>query len=87
MDFALTVRNSGGGLQNVTVTCDIFSELESLLGMSIQSAKNELWSVEETASGFSLQARRYGHGVGMSQRGAMYMGKLGYTYDEILGFY
>ena len=68
MDFALTVRNSGGGLQNVTVTCDIFSELESLLGMSIQSAKNELWSVEETASGFSLQARRYGHGVGMSQR-------------------
>ena len=87
MDFALTARNSGGGLQSVTVTCDIFSELESLLGMSIQSAKNELWSVEETASGFSLQARRYGHGVGMSQRGAMYMGKLGYTYDEILGFY
>lgn len=87
MDFALTVRNSGGGLQSVTVTCDIFSELERLLGMSIQSAKNELWSVEETASGFSLQARRYGHGVGMSQRGAMYMGKLGYTYDEILGFY
>ena len=87
MDFTMTVRNGGGGLQTVTVTCDIFSELESLLGMSIQSAKNELWSVEETASGFSLQARRYGHGVGMSQRGAMYMGKLGYTYDEILGFY
>ena len=87
MDFELTARTASGSLQTVTVTCDIFSELESMLGMSIQSAKNELWSVEETASGFSLQARRYGHGVGMSQRGAMYMGKLGYTYDEILGFY
>lgn len=87
MDFELTARTASGSLQTATVTCDIFSELEGLLGMSIQSAKNELWSVEETASGFSLQARRYGHGVGMSQRGAMYMGKLGYTYDEILGFY
>ena len=87
MDFELTARTASGSLQTVTVTCDIFSEMESMLGMSIQSAKNELWSVEETASGFSLQARRYGHGVGMSQRGAMYMGKLGYTYDEILGFY
>lgn len=87
MDFELTARTASGSLQTVTVTCDIFSELEGLLGMSIQSAKNEIWSVEETASGFSLQARRYGHGVGMSQRGAMYMGKLGYTYDEILGFY
>ena len=87
MDFELTARTASGSLQTVTVTCDIFSELEGLLGMSIQSAKNELWSVEETASGFSLRARRYGHVVGMSQRGAMYMGKLGYTYDEILGFY
>lgn len=91
MDFVLTAltQSASGGTATatVTVTCDIFSELESLLGMSIQSGKNELWSVKKNASGFVLQARRYGHGVGMSQRGAMQMGKLGYTYDEILGFY
>ena len=29
----------------------------------------------------------YGHGVGMSQYGAMEMGKLGYNYEEILKFY
>ncbi len=71
----------------MTVTCDIFSELESLLSMSIQSGANELWSVTKNGTAFVLEARRYGHGLGMSQRGAMYMGKLGYAYDEILGFY
>lgn len=91
MDFTFTVvaPNASGqtALVTLTETCDIFAELEGLLGMGIQSLKNELWSVEKTANGFVLQARRYGHGMGMSQRGAMYMAKLGYSYDQILGFY
>jgi SpoIID/LytB domain protein len=91
MDFtlaALTKTTSGGtATATVTVTCGIFTELESLLSMSIQSGKNELWSVVKSGTAFMLQARRYGHGLGLSQRGAMYMGKLGYTYDKILGFY
>lgn len=91
MDFELSVStyNSSNIYVNttITVTCNIFSELESLLGMGIQSSNNELWSVVQTGSTFKLQARRYGHGIGMSQRGAMYMGQLGFTYDEILGFY
>ena len=90
-DFTLTATTlSSGGSQvsaTVTVTCGVFTELESLLGMSIQSSQNELWSVVKNSSTFVLEARRYGHGLGLSQRGAMYMGKLGYTYDEILGFY
>lgn len=91
MDFSLSVTtaNSSGSTvsASATVTCDIFSELESMLSMSIQSGKNELWSVSKSSTAFTLQARRYGHGMGMSQRGAMYMGKLGYTYDKIIGFY
>lgn len=91
MDFTLTAKtqNSSGGqtTATVTVTCDIFDELESLLSMGIQSLDNELWSVSKSGSNFVLEARRYGHGMGMSQRGAMYMAKLGYTYDQILGFY
>ena len=91
MDFSLTAstKSAGGGTTtaNVTVTCGIFSELESLLGLSIQSSKNELWSVAQSGGNFSIQARRYGHGIGLSQRGAMYMGKNGYRYDQILGFY
>jgi SpoIID/LytB domain protein len=91
MDFVFTVstQNASGqaSLITLTETCDIFAELESLLGLGIQSTQNELWSVEKGTGTFVLQARRYGHGMGMSQRGAMYMAKLGYTYDQILGFY
>lgn len=29
----------------------------------------------------------FGHGVGMSQQGAMYMGSSGFTWKEILDFY
>lgn len=91
MDFTFTAstQNSAGSsaTATVTVTCDIFDELESLLSMGIQSLDNELWSVSRSGSNFVLEARRYGHGMGMSQRGAMYMAKLGYTYDQILGFY
>ena len=91
MDFTFTAatKNSAGAsaTATVTVTCDIFDELESLLSMGIQSLDNELWSASKSGSNFVLEARRYGHGMGMSQRGAMYMAKLGYTYDQILGFY
>ncbi|NLI22588.1 MAG: SH3 domain-containing protein [Clostridiales bacterium] len=91
LDFTLAVitNNSAGASVSATatVTCGIFTELESLLSMSIQSGSNELWTVVKGTSTFTLEARRYGHGLGMSQRGAMYMGKLGYTYAEILGFY
>lgn len=87
LDFSMTVATPVASGISVTVTCDIFDEVESLLSMGIQSSDNELWSVVSNGSSFELQARRYGHGMGMSQRGAMYMAKLGYTYDEILGFY
>lgn len=91
MDFTFTVSTQNASGQSVTtsqtVTCDIFGELEDRLSMGIQSLDNELWSVQKKSGSFVLEARRYGHGMGMSQRGAMYMGKLGYTYDQILGFY
>ncbi len=91
MDFTVsaTTQNSAGGsvAATVTVTFDIFTELEGTLNMSIQNASNELWTVAKSGGNFVLQARRFGHGIGMSQRGAMYMSKLGYSYAQILGFY
>ncbi|MBR5230848.1 MAG: SpoIID/LytB domain-containing protein [Clostridia bacterium] len=86
LDFEVTA-NCDGVTQNGTLTFDIFSELESRLTMSINGDNNELWSVKPTATGFAIQARRFGHGTGLSQRGAMKMGEEGYTYDEILAFY
>ena len=92
IDFFVTAQAKKGGSANAVsislqLTCNVFSELESALGMSINGTANELWSVKKSGDVFSLEARRFGHGIGLSQRGAMQMGRLGYTYSEILGFY
>ena len=41
----------------------------------------------DTLLGYSIFQRRYGHGAGMSQRGAQTRAKQGQTYSEILTFY
>jgi len=83
MDFGVTFTSGQTG----TLTFSIFDELESQLDLSINSNKNELWSIEREGADFVIRVRRYGHGVGMSQRGAQQMANMGYTYDQILGFY
>lgn len=86
VDFDVVCQTPGGDV-SLTLTCNIFTELETALGLGINGSANELWSVKQSGSNWILQARRYGHGVGMSQRGAMQMASMGYTYDQILGFY
>ena len=71
-----------------TVTLPIFPTVEQAMGLSISTAKNELITVTDIGSAFMIESRRYGHGVGMSQRGAEQMArKYGKTYEEILAFY
>lgn len=86
VDFGVLCQTPAGQVP-LTLTCNIFTELEIALGLSINGSSNELWSVKTSGSNWILQARRYGHGVGMSQRGAMQMASMGYSYDQILGFY
>ena len=72
----------------VLVTLDLFPVVEKALNLSINSGSNELITVTESSAAFTLESRRYGHGVGMSQRGAQYMaGLYHWTYDQILRFY
>ena len=72
----------------ITIIVDIFPEVIDELLLSVYGADNELLTLEETDTHFILEARRYGHGVGMSQRGAQWMAaKYGKTYEEIMAFY
>ncbi len=72
----------------MTVTVDIFPELIDELLLSVYGADNEMLTIRETETHFILEARRYGHGVGMSQRGAQWMaGQYGKTFTEIMNFY
>ena len=74
--------------QAVLVTLDIFPVVESALDLSINGGSNEIMTIRETDTAFCLESRRYGHGVGMSQRGAQQMaGVYQWTYQQILRFY
>ena len=72
----------------VLVTLDLFPLVESALNLSINSGSNEIISIKETSASFILESRRFGHGVGMSQRGAQCMaGIYRWNYEQILRFY
>lgn len=72
----------------VTLDIPIFPDAEAALALGINSDDNELVSVSETADSFLVQSRRFGHGVGLSQRGAEWMAaQHGMTYTDILAFY
>ena len=77
-----------------TVTLDVFGQIKDGLSLGLNTADYELIAVETAmddagaAEAFTLIMRRFGHGVGMSQRGAQWMaGNYGMTWREILGFY
>ncbi|MGN0776417.1 MAG: SpoIID/LytB domain-containing protein, partial [Candidatus Ventricola sp.] len=72
----------------LTVTLPIFTDAEQAMGLSINVYQNELITVYDIGSAFMFESRRFGHGVGMSQRGAQQMAsKYGMTCQQILAFY
>ena len=58
------------------------NELRDLLGL--RSAAFEL---ERVNGGYTFHVRGYGHGAGLSQAGADYLARQGWTFDEILLHY
>ncbi|MGI6238743.1 MAG: SpoIID/LytB domain-containing protein [Christensenellales bacterium] len=71
-----------------TVELTVYDDLKDQLALGLNKTDYELASVAETQDGFTIEMRRYGHGVGMSQRGAQWMaGEYGKDYVEILSFY
>ena len=83
MRFQLRCSNG----QAYSVTVPIFGTLDGTLGLSMSGLQNELFTVASTSAGFRIQARRYGHAVGLSQYGASQMANEGMDYLSILGFY
>lgn len=75
--------------ETVCLDVPIFPQAERIFSMDISgNYQNEIWSVAEDEEGFFIEARRFGHGVGMSQRGAQWMAsEYGMTYEQILAFY
>ena len=69
-------------------TVTIALNRQNTAALLLDISGSEIFSVTEENGQFLLQSRRYGHGVGMSQRGAQWMaGQYSKTFDEILAFY
>lgn len=49
--------------------------------------KSTYFDIQESGNNVVFKGKGYGHGVGMSQEGAIFMAKNGHTYQEILNFY
>lgn len=72
----------------LTIDLSYYDQVRQALNIRINTSKYDLVEVTENDDSFTLTARRYGHGVGLSQRGAQWMaGTYGMNYLEILNFY
>ena len=81
-------ESAGKQEQIVSVTLDVFGQLKPQLDLAINTGDYELIQVSPGAGTFTLETRRFGHGVGLSQRGAQRMaGVEGMTGLDILRFY
>lgn len=93
LGFELRVQSkrlSDGAAVTLAATVDVptYGGLEDWYGLSINSSSNETVEVTDEGDCFCVTFRRYGHGIGMSQRGAQAMARdYGMTMEEILAFY
>ncbi len=69
----------GKGSKRVVIAADSENEISAVAGDAIY--------LNDDSDVLIISGKGYGHGVGMSQQGAQAMGKLGYTYKEILQYY
>ncbi|MDZ5471862.1 SpoIID/LytB domain-containing protein [Bacillus sp. 31A1R] len=82
------VKNRDGSLEQVNKEYKNVSStrLRSMIGNSIMLSYL-VDSVNETTKTFKVEGRGNGHGVGLSQWGAMYRAKAGHSFEKILKFY
>lgn len=72
----------------VTFTIDL-NKLDEVGGTyrAFNNSSLRIFVVEEKETSWNIYHRRYGHGVGLSQRGAQTQARQGRTYQQILEFY
>ena len=74
--------------ETVAVELTVYEQIKDGLSLGLNGGDYELVSVTQEGESFTISMRRFGHGVGMSQRGAQWMaGEYGTTYTQILEFY
>ena len=84
LDVKVLKRSGTNRILNISINGIEFTgrEIYNKLGL-----KSTDFSLKKEGDNIIINTIGYGHGVGMSQYGALGMAKEGYTYDEILKYY
>lgn len=82
-------RNENDRVQKLKVGNDVYTKNNIRMKLGSSLIKSTWFDVEydESTNEYVFTGRGYGHGVGMSQHGAMGMAEAGYDYQEILEWY
>lgn len=82
--FEVTETTSTGRIKKIKINNKEFTGNEITSTLKLRSTYFE---INQVGNNIVINTKGYGHGVGMSQYGALAMAKRGYTYDEILKYY
>ncbi len=84
LDAQVLERTEAGSVKKIKINGKEFkgTEVRKLLGI-----RSTYFEFEVVASNIKIKTTGYGHGVGMSQYGALALSNKGYTYDKILKYY
>ena len=74
----------GASIKNIKINGIIYKGTDVRSKLGLRSAD---FTIEKVNENVKLTTKGNGHGVGMSQYGALAMAKKGYTYDKILKYY
>lgn len=77
-------RSSSNRVTSLKINGTLFSGKDVYYKLGLRSSD---FSFEQVGSNVVVSTKGYGHGVGMSQYGALGMAKKGYSYQEILAHY
>ena len=75
---------STGRIKRIKINEREFSGSEVYSALNLRST---FFSIEQNNNTINVYTKGFGHGVGMSQYGALAMARRGYKYDEILKYY
>jgi len=84
INYELLETTSTGRIKKIKINDQEFNGRDVASKLKLRS---NYFSINQNGNKVTVTTKGYGHGVGMSQYGALGMAKEGYTYDKILKYY
>lgn len=84
LEIEITETTSTGRIKSLKINNEALKASDVYTKLKLRST---FFEIKKVGNNVVIKTKGYGHGVGMSQYGALAMAKKGYTYDEILKYY